>query len=97
MRQDLGGSDFARLAVAGSGRCSLLSDPLPADLAGRGRLGYVQPLSRVVELDFYGECFFRFGQGATATTCLQRQVVSPLWNSKSGQVQVYWSPSFLTR
>src|SRR5207244_10795369 len=26
-------------------------------------VGYVQPLSRVVKLDFYGECFFRFGPG----------------------------------
>src|SRR5207245_1285642 len=53
-----GGGDFARLAVAGSGRCRLLSDPLPADLVGCRRIRYIQPLSRVVKLDFYGECFF---------------------------------------
>src|SRR5437667_10676492 len=61
MRQVLatgGGRDVAGLTVAGFERCSLLSDPLPADLVGRGRLGYAHPLSRVVKLDFYGECFF---------------------------------------
>jgi len=40
-----GGRDFARLPVAGSGRCNLFSDPLPADLVGGRSPGYAQPVS----------------------------------------------------